>query len=42
MARRKKSEIEVEQAQMTPVQRLSAMKSGRIDKEYLSELIRDE
>ena len=39
MARRKKSEIEVKQAQMTPVQRLSAMKSGRIDKEYLSELI---
>ena len=39
MARRKKSEIEAEQAQMTPLQRFNAMKSGRIDKEYLSDLI---
>jgi hypothetical protein len=39
MARRKKSEIEAEQTVMTPVQRFNAMRNGRIDKEYLSDLI---
>jgi hypothetical protein len=39
MARRKKSEIEAEQSVMTPLQRFNAMKNGRIDKEYLSDLI---
>lgn len=39
MTRRKKSDIEQNTEPMTAAQRFNAMKNGRIDKEYLSELI---